>query len=203
MSVVDPASLFNWDLIVQPVDRLLTAADLDTFPPELPSGPVDYELDNGRLVLIMTPPGGVHGSLQARIAGHLLYQGELNDHGRVYSETGLVLWRNPDRVVSPDVAFIANKSFPVRESPEGYLETIPNLVVEIRSKGDSAKFVRRKVEHYLKAGVEIVWVVEPATKTVSVHVASGAVQALEVTDALTLPAIIPNFTLPLADVFRE
>ena len=37
--------------------RLLTVADLAVFPDELPSGPVKYELDDGKLVM-MAPPGG-------------------------------------------------------------------------------------------------------------------------------------------------
>ena len=36
--------------------RLLTAADLAVLPSQLPSGPVLWELDNGRLV-VMAPPG--------------------------------------------------------------------------------------------------------------------------------------------------
>jgi Uma2 family endonuclease len=191
------------DIPVQPPFRLLTASDLEAFPSELPSaGLVDYELDNGRLVLIMAPPGGVHGSVQLRISGYLFSQGELKGHGRGFTECGVILWRNPDRVVSPDVAFIANKALPTRLSPEGYLETIPGLVVEIRSKGDSAAFVRRKVEHYLKAGVEVVWVVDPTAKTVEVYSAAGVVSYGEA-DLLTLPTIIPDFSLPVADVFRE
>jgi Uma2 family endonuclease len=203
MSLVDPVMQLGWDLIVQPADKLLTAADLDAFPTDLPSGPVDYELDNGRLVFIMTPPGGMHGSLQARISGHLLFQGELRDNGRVYSETGVVLWRDPDRVVSPDVAFVAKRSLPVRESPEGYLESIPELVVEIRSKGDSPAFLRRKVDHYLKAGVEVVWVVEPESTTITVHTASGGAIPHGLADVLKLPTIVPDFSLAVADVFRE
>lgn len=191
------------DLPVQPADRLLTAADLETFPTELPSGPIDYELDNGRLVFIMAPPGDDHGSLQVRIGGQLLIQGELKKFGEARTEVGLLLWRNPDRVVAPDVAFIANRSLPVRRSPEGYLETIPELVVEIRSKNDSAAYLRRKVEHYLKAGVETVWVVDPAAKTVTVHQGVEPPVTHGVADVLELPGIIPDFTLPVADVFRE
>jgi Uma2 family endonuclease len=105
--------------------------------------------------------------------------------------------------VAPDVAFIANKSLPVRMSPEGYLETIPELAVEIRSKGDSAEFVRRKVEHYLQAGVEVAWVIDPLKSTVTIHGADGATRELGEADVLTLPTIIPDFSLPVADVFRE
>ncbi len=61
------------------------------------------------------------------------------------TEVGIVLWRNPDRVVGADVVFVAKKSLPIQRTKEGYLETIPELVVEIRSKNDSLKYVERKV----------------------------------------------------------
>jgi Uma2 family endonuclease len=151
----------------------------------------------------MAPLGGIHGSLQHRISGYLFVHGEQTGVGRGFTETGFILWRNPDRVVSPDVAFITRKSLPACMSPEGYVETIPQLVVEIRSKNDSLDYVRRKVEHYLKAGVEIVWVVDSATKTVAIHSTDKEVATLGEGDSLAMPTIIPDFSLPVADVFRE
>jgi len=202
MSTADQTSL--WDLVVQPANKLFIAADLEAFPTELPSGmPIDYELDNGRLVFIMAPPGDIHGAAQSLIATYLTMHGEFKGHGKVRTEVGIVLWRNPDRVVGADVAFIAKKSLPLKRSDEGYLETIPELVVEIRSKNDTLPYVRRKVEHYLKAGVEVVWVVDPTTKTVTVHAAAGDPVTRGASDALELPNIIPGFSLPVADVFRE
>ena len=38
---------------------------------------------------------------------------------------------------------------PIRESREGYLETIPELVVEIRSKNDSSAEINQKIAEYL------------------------------------------------------
>lgn len=202
MSTID--SLPSWDLVVQPADGLFTAADIVAFPSELPSGmPIDYELDNGRLVFIMAPHGDVHGAAQSVITTELMIQGERKGHGKVRSEVGIVLWRGPDRVVGADVAFIANKSLPLKVAREGYLETIPELVVEIRSKNDSLAYMGRKVEHYLKPGVEIIWVVDPAKKGVTIHTAEGEPHELGIVDVLTLPTIIPGFSLAVVDVFRD
>ncbi len=204
MSIVDPISPQSLELFVQPTDKLLTAADLEAFPSELPSGwPIDYELDNGRLVLLMAPPGDVHGAAQSLIATELMIQGERKGHGKVRTEIGIVLWRNPDRVVGADVAFIAKKLLPLKVAREGYLETIPQLVVEIRSKNDSAAYMRRKVEHYLKAGVEVVWVVEPTSKVVTTYEPDGKTVSFGVADELKLEQFIPGFSLSVADVFRE
>ncbi|MEX0613323.1 MAG: Uma2 family endonuclease [Pirellulales bacterium] len=197
MTIAEPEPL------VQPAQRLFTVADLEALPTELPSGPIDYELDNGRLVFIMVPPGDIHGAAQSNIATQLKVQGEFKGHGKARTEVGVVLWRNPDRVVTPDVLFIANKSLPIRTSPEGYLETIPELVVEIRSKNDSLKYVERKVQHYLKAGAEIVWVADPESMSVIAHTVTGEPVVYRETETLQLSGLIPDFSISVADVFRE
>jgi Uma2 family endonuclease len=132
-----------------------------------------------------------------------MIQGELKGHGKARTEVGVILWRGPDRVVTPDVLFIADRSLPLRTSPQGYLETIPELVVEIRSKNDSLKYVQRKVQHYLKAGVEVVWVADPAARTVTIHTTSGDPVTCGEHDTLQLPGLIPGFSMAVADVFRE
>jgi Uma2 family endonuclease len=190
------------ELVIQPAQRLFTIADLEALPSELPSGPIDYELDNGGLIFVV-PAGDTHGAVQSNIAAELKFQGERKGHGKVRTEVGVILWRNPDRVVTPDVLFIANKSLPVRRSPEGYVETIPELVVEIRSKSDSLKYVERKAQHYLKAGVEIVWIADPESATVAAHTSTGEPIIYREGDILQLPSLIPGFSVSVTDAFRE
>jgi Uma2 family endonuclease len=184
-------------------ERLLTAADLAALPDELPSGPVVYELDNGRLI-IMAPPGGRHGSVENKFAGAFLYEGEKRGHGRAYcGEVGIVLWQNPDRVVGADAVFITNKSLPARLSPEGYLLTIPELAVEVLGKNDSFLSILAKVHDYLKAGVIEVWVANPATRTVrSYRQGKDFVEYTE-NDTLTVEDLIPDFSLSVRDVFQD
>lgn len=194
------------DPVVEPFEncqRLFTVADLELLPTDLPSGPIDFELDSGRLVLIMVPPGDVHGAAQSNVVTQLKVQGEKKGHGKARTEVGVILWRKPDRVVTPDVLFVASKSLPIRTSAEGYLETIPELVVEIRSKNDSLKYVERKVKHYLKAGVEIVWVADPAARTVTVHRAANEPVVYGEGESLELPSLIPGFSMTVREIFAE
>src|SRR6185436_9029000 len=137
----------EFESVLEPVPRLFTAADLAAMPDELPSGPVNFELENGSLVL-MSPTGRRHGNLQLRIGKALIAQGEERGHGEAYSETGIILSKGPDSVAGPDAMFVSKRLTPIRESPEGYLETIPELVVEIRSKNDRSAYLKRKVAKY-------------------------------------------------------
>jgi len=187
---------------VQPSVRLFTVADLAAMPTHLPSGDVDYELDKGRLI-IMVPPGHIHGSTQASLAIEIGVQGQRRGHGRVYTETTVVLSRNPDTVVVPDAAFVVAAKLPVRESREGYLETIPDLVGEVRSKNDTVAELDRKVADYLTAGVRVVWVADPESKTIAAHRAGSQSRIYRESDTLTIDDVIPGLKLNVADIYSQ
>lgn len=187
---------------VEAPSRPLTVADVAALPAELPSGPVHYELDNGRLIT-MPPPGDFHGNVQANLAAEFKLQGERRGHGKVRGEVGVILWRDPDRLVGPDAAFVANRSLPIRLSPEGYLETIPDLVVEVRSKNDTLPEVQRKVEDYLTAGVRVVWVVDTLQRNVTAYRRGKDAQVFGQDDTLVVEDIIPGMRIAVNELFQE
>jgi len=188
---------------VEYAPKLFTVADVAELPSELPSGAVLYELDNGRL-LTMPPPGDIHGAVESNLVTALKIQGEHRGLGKARSgDVGVILWRNPDRLVGADAVFIANTSLPIRHSSEGYLETIPDLAVEVRSKNDTQPAVQRKVDDYLTAGVKVVWVVDPAARTVTVHRRDTQLQVYLEDDTLTVEDVIPGFQLLVRDALQE
>jgi Uma2 family endonuclease len=151
----------------------------------------------------MPPPGDIHGAVESNIIAQLKNLGEFRDLGKARcGDVGLILWRGPDRVVGADAVFIGNASLPLRLSPEGYLETIPDLVVEVRSKNDTLSAVQRKVYDYLKAGVRIVWVADPEARTVTAHRSGQEPHVFGQADDLVIADIIPGFRMSVADVFR-
>jgi Uma2 family endonuclease len=184
------------------VPRLLTAADLAVLPSELPSGLVKYELHHGVLV-IMTPPGGIHGLIQARFAGTLLSQGEDAGHGRAGGEVGIIVAHNPDHVLGADAVFIANNRLPLRLSSEGYLETIPNLIVEVRSKNDTLAGLARKAEEYLTAGAQVVWVADPINRNVIEYRPEVEPRIYTEDETLTVEDIIPGFQLSVRRALQD
>jgi len=186
---------------IEAVPRPFTAADLAEMPRELPSGPVHYELDNGRLIA-MSPPGHIHGKIEIGIASALREAGAKLGHGEVSGgDSGVLLWRNPDRVVGADVVFIRAAALPSKLTKEGYLETIPDLVVEVVSKNDTAPYVQRKIDDYLLAGVRIVWVADPDTRTLTEHRRDAKPRVFAGAEIVTLPELIPGLQLSLEDVF--
>lgn len=178
---------------------MLTAADVAALPRTLPSGDVKYELHHGRLI-VMPPPGDIHAHRHARFIAYLYTHGEQRGHGEVRAEVGLLLQRNPDHLLGPDAMFIAQASLPPRLSPEGYLFTIPELVVEVRSKNDTQPEIDEKVREYLSAGVVLVWVADPAARTVTAHRPRQPAVVFGAIDVLTADPVIPGFAVPVAEL---
>ena len=175
--------------------RLLTAADVAALPLALPSGEVGYELHDGRLV-VTAPHVAGHGRRQA----HLFLDGEKFGRGEAYARVEILLRRNPDHLLCADAAFVTAARLPARVSTEGFLLTVPDLVVEIRGKADAGPEFPERIENYLSAGVGLVWVADPEARTVTAHRANQAPATFVASDTLTALPVIPGFAVPVAEL---
>lgn len=184
---------------IRPTSRLMTAGELAAMPAELDGHAVKYELYDGELI-VMAPPGGEHGRKQAVITRLLMNHAEERGLGVTFSEAGIVLRRNPDRVVGADAAFVLKQSLPVQYSREGYLITVPELVVEIQSNKDSDAELRSKCQEYFEAGVREIWRIDPQSKTVIVACADGRETTLGLTETL-ITEQLPGFAISVAMLF--
>ncbi len=185
------------------VPRLFTVADLEQFPSELPSSPVRDELHHGWLITL-PGHGDQHGAALSKFAAELYVQGQERDLGKARcGGPAVVLSREPAHVFVPDAVFISTSRLPIRRSPEGYLETIPDLVVEVRSKNDSLPAMERKALEYLGAGSVVVWVVDPINRNVLEYRQGVAARTWTESDTLTVEDIIPGFRLLVSAALAE
>jgi Uma2 family endonuclease len=111
------------------------------------------------------------------------------------------LW-NPGRIRRADVSFIAASRLPSQEErAEGYVTIPPDLAVEVVSSNDYVYELENKVEEYIRAGVKLVWVVNPVTRIVDVLRADGSVSRLRAGDELSGEEILPGFRCRVDDLF--
>ena len=97
-----------------------------------------YELIEGELIE-MAPAGGRHGNIGVRIVGFLFQYIYKTNLGELFgADTGFFLQRDPDTVRAPDAAFIAMERIPPDGIPTGFVDTIPDLIVEVVSPSDRA-----------------------------------------------------------------
>ena len=160
------------------------------------------ELVRGQVVETM-PAGFEHGRIAQRVATQLtLYQQQIRQYlGEVVIETGFVI-RYPDSesVRAPDVAFIRKERLPDLR-PHTFAEFAPDLVDEVVSPDDAYSTVREKVEEWLRAGVSVVWVVDPLRRAVEVFRLDAPVEMLREGSTLTCESLLQGFALPLTTLF--
>jgi Uma2 family endonuclease len=77
----------------------------------------------------------------------------------------------------------------------------PDLVVEVVSPSDRMTDVQAKVDDYLRAGVRLVWVVEPRARTVTAYVPGRPPRVYGEADDLDGGDVLPEFRLPVAEIF--
>ena len=178
--------------------KLLTADDLL----RLSSEGVRGELIRGVLHETMST-GGEHGALVMNmgiVLGGFVKPRRL---GRLIgSDTGVRLEWNPDTVREPDIAFISASKWPFENRNPGYVEVIPDLVVEIVSPNDRLIEVNDKAQMWLRYGVGVVWVVYPDTRSVEVHRMEDPVVELGEGDTLDGGEVLPGFSCGVGEIFE-
>ena len=176
---------------------LLTADDLLKLPDD---GLRRYELLDG--VLVELPLcGALHGQTAAQLGFVLNSFVKSRDLGQVLAGVGVILRRNPDRVRAPDLCFLVSERIPAEHVPDGYLEIVPDLVVEIVSFNDTAADVQDRIEEWLRAGARLLWVVYPETRSVIAFRSFNSGRLYWETDTLDGDPVLPGFTYPVADLF--
>lgn len=106
----------------------------------------------------------------------------------------------PNHGRRPDVAYFHRERLP--QPKEVQTSVAPNWVVEVVSKNDTALDVEEKIEEYLRAGVELVWLVYPTLQSVRSHTAND-VHVAHVNDVITGGTVLPKFSAPVRDFFPK
>ena len=118
--------------------------------------------------------------------------------------SGLGCWMNSGNLLSPDISFIAKSRLAVTAAEkEKYLRGAPDLVVEVLSPWDRSARLQEKLPDYFSSGARLIWVLDPAEKTVLVYRTPEPDRLLRVTDTLEGEDVLPGFRLPLAELFAE
>lgn len=148
-------------------------------------------------------------SLSSFTAGEVY--GQLRDHvrprnlGWVFPEghSYCCFPDDPDKVRRADTAFhsLARLTH-AQVAAEGHCTVVPDLVVEVVSPNDLAYEVSRKQAEWLEAGAKLVWIIHPVRQTIHAYRADGTVTLFNRTDTLTADPVLPDFRVPVADLFR-
>ncbi len=110
---------------------------------------------------------------------------------------------DPRKLRKPDVSFIPRGRLPDNRPPDGHVTVPPDLEVEVVSPNDEAEEIDRRVADYLSAGVKLIWIVYPATRSVWVVRRDGSAARLTEAQELSGEDVLPGFTLPIRNLFVD
>lgn len=191
---------------VRPLPIRYTVDDLEFMPEDTNR----YELIGGKLFVSRAP----HLDHQRTITNFIIAFGEYlknNPIGEIFTTPGVIF--SPKDAVIPDLVFATHET--VKKSVagedqkfEGKFTAAPEMLIEILSYGkkDIERDRIHKRELYGKYGVKEYWVVDGLFNTIEVYRLEEAglerVKRFEIYESIETP-ILPDFSLKLADIFRN
>lgn len=109
-----------------------------------------------------------------------------------------------DTVRGPDVAFYGWSRMPNGRMPE---ETVPSLVpdmaIEVLSLSNTRAEMARKRREYFHAGVRLVWMVHPRSRTIAVYKTSENVVVAQEDDVIDGDPVLPDWKVDTGLLFAE
>lgn len=176
---------------------LLSAAEFV----RLPRNGSRRELVRGQIVE-KPMPGNKHGYYCSKVDRLVGNHVEQCDAGRTMcNDSFVVTHRNPDTVRGTDIHFFSYERLPRGPIPDEPLDVVPELVFEVRSPSDRLIRMIAKAIEYIEAGVVVVVIVDPQVQRLMIY-RQDSTQELGIDDVLTLPDVLPGFSVPVRKFFE-
>jgi Uma2 family endonuclease len=116
-------------------------------------------------------------------------------------EAGVRLRRDPDTTVGVDVVYVSAEVAARESEDTSLIDGVPILAVEILSPRDVEVDTNEKIDVYLRAGVRLVWVVDPHHRTVEIFRPGAEPEQVNVRQELSGDPELPGFRVPVAQLF--
>jgi Uma2 family endonuclease len=110
---------------------------------------------------------------------------------------------DPKKVRKPDVSFVARGRLPNDRPPRGHVTIAPDIEVEVVSPNDLAEEIDLRVADYLEAGVKLLWIIYPPSRSVWVVRRDGSGVRLTESHELSGEDVLPDFTCPVRTLFAD
>jgi len=179
--------------------RLLTADEFLVHP----AARGHSELVRGEIHM-MSPASGLHGLVAGNVYHLLSTHVRKHRLGVCFPDgTGFALPNLEKTVRSPDASFVSSDRLPGDSIDDRFIPCAPDLVVEVRSRSESASTLKEKLDDYRAAGTPLIWVVDPARRTVRVIRSGSPAITLRETDTLDGGDVVPGFRCGVEELFAK
>jgi Uma2 family endonuclease len=110
----------------------------------------------------------------------------------------------PKRTRVPDISFIRWERFPKRKLPrDRVFAVVPDLAIEILSPGNTAAEMDLKLKDYFRAGVRLVWLIDPERRAAKVYTSLDGFTEIKESGTLDGGEVLPGFRVKLKELFSR
>jgi Uma2 family endonuclease len=181
----------------------LTIADLEQLQSEHPEWRMELVEGN---IIVMEPSDYESEEIGARLITFLNNWVMSRKLGRVTgSSAGFILPSMEEgdsekrNLRAPDVSFV--RADRLKKSKRDFVELVPDLMVEVKSKSDRIKPLEEKIQLFLQLGSTVGILIDPDKLTVTVYRLNQAPVVLQNGDTLTLPDVLPGWELAISELW--
>lgn len=153
-------------------------------------------------VIIMPPRGSETGNRNGDIFGQLWLWSKKDKKGLCFdSSTGFTL--SSSATVSPDVSWIKLERWQALspEEREKFAPLCPDFVIELRSRTDSLKRLKEKMQDYIKEGAKLGLLIDRGHRDVYIYRPQCPEECLENPVTVSCDPVLPGFVLEMADIW--
>ena len=109
-----------------------------------------------------------------------------------------------DTVRGPDVAFVAWQRLPQGQIPRAPIpDLVPNFVVEVLSPSNTYAEMSRKRREYFQAGVQLLWMVDHRSRTVTVFRSALDATVCSEDQVIDGGDVLPGWQVNIGELFRR
>ena len=121
-------------------------------------------------IIIVPPAGGESDYQNVKVISQLDHWAERDGRGQVFGcSTGFIL--PTGATLSPDAAWVSKARLErlSREQRRKFLPVCPEFVVEVMSPSDRLSAAKKKMQEWIRAGVELAWLMHGDQKTIYIY----------------------------------
>lgn len=145
-------------------------------------------------------PTYAHGAVIVNL-GLALSQHDLEHrHGRAFGPQTTYPMVGEPSTREPDLTWVRAERLPADLNVDP--SAPPDLAVEVISRTDTHSGTDARIKQYLASGVQLVWIVDPWLRTITVYEPDGNIHTITERGTLTGGAVIPGLAIPVARLFE-
>lgn len=120
------------------------------------------------------------------------------EQGMLMAEPDVML--TPIQMRRPDIAYF---TYAQAERGRKGEDVVPAFVIEILSETDQAYRIEEKIAEYVKAGVQVIWNINPEQEVVYVYTSRKHVTICLEDDIYSAAPVLPDFTISVNTLFVQ